>query len=369
MKKLNILLLLEDFNIGGLERVVETLYDGFEKKKYKIQLWCIASGGDLADKFAHAKKNVRILHLRTYHNPLNIFKLSYLIKKERFHIVHTHGYFAGVMGRIAAYIAGVPVIVSHVHTAWNLKSRNRLIDKLLSRITDKIICCSKAVRDFVVYKEGIDLQKTALIYNGCPCVIPDREIISNHNLIHEIQIIVVASLVENKGHRFLFEAIARINRNLENKPIKLIVVGDGPLKMELIQLIQYLEIVENVEFIGIIEDVQPIIARSDILVLPSIKREGMPIVVLEAMCHAKPVIGTRIGGIPELIEDGVNGFLIEPKDSTDLSERILMLVNHKLIREQMGMAGRQIFLNKYTSEKMIQNIDRLYDSLLRKKAV
>ena len=142
---------MEDFKIGGLERVVENIFDSLDRDVYEPSLWCIAGGGKLADEFIMERKDIRVLNLRTYHNPLNILKLAYLLRKQRYHIVHTHGYYASTIGRISALLARVPIIITHVHTTnWNFKRRNIVIEKLLSEVTGKIICCSHAVREFVV---------------------------------------------------------------------------------------------------------------------------------------------------------------------------------------------------------------------------
>jgi hypothetical protein len=132
MHKIKVLQLIEDFKIGGLERTVETIFDGLDKCRYAVSIWCIAAGGEIADKFIREGKDIRILNFKTYHNPLNIIRLSYLIRMNRFQIVHTHGYFTNTMGRISAFLARTPVIISHVHTTyWNFSKRNLWVERVL----------------------------------------------------------------------------------------------------------------------------------------------------------------------------------------------------------------------------------------------
>ena len=123
-QKVKILYLVENFEIGGLERVVETTYDNLDKKKFDPTIWCISSGGDLAEKFILDSKNLKILNIKNYHNPFNIIKLAYEMRKEKFEIAHSHGYFANTIGRMAAFIAKVPIIISHNHTYGNLRKKN-----------------------------------------------------------------------------------------------------------------------------------------------------------------------------------------------------------------------------------------------------
>lgn len=369
MKSRKVLHLIEDLKIGGAERVVETLFHGLNQDGYKVSIWCIAGGGSIADKFIREGKGIRILNLKTYHNPLNIIRLALLIKKNRFQIVHTHGYFAGTMGRVSAFLARTPVIISHVHTTdWNFSKRNLWVEKVLSRITDRIICCANAVEDFLISHEKLDPKKLVTIYNGACCKREEGgNIKGNHAASNEINIVIVASLVENKGHRYLFEALSKIVETRNN--IRLRVVGDGPLKFQLSDYSKSLGIDEYTEFLGTRDDVPAILKTSDILVLPSIKREGLGIALVEAMCQGKPVIGTNIGGIPEVIEDGVNGYLVPPGDSDALAEKLDLLINDKDKRKRMGIEGRKRFEEKFDASIMINKIECLYDSLLDKKSI
>lgn len=369
INKIKLLYLVEDFNIGGLERVVETLCNGLDSDKYDIHLWCIASGGVLAEKLLKEGRSLRILEIRTYYNPFNIVRLSGMIKRERFDIVHAHGYFAGVMGRISAYMAGTPVIISHVHTTyWKFKLRNLLIDRLLSRITDRIICCSYAVRNFVSDFEKIRPDKVTVIYNGSSCEAMNyQELADIDRDPSRFHVVIIASLVENKGHRYLFEAISYLIKEKSDVFIKVFVVGDGPLKASLIEYAENLGIAVHTDFKGLLSDVTPIIHDSDVLVLPSIEREALGMTLLEGMCRAKPVIGTNIGGIPEIINDEVNGYLVKPMDSLALSEKLSILIEDPEKRMKMGMEGRRIFKEKFDAGIMIRKIDELYESLIRQK--
>ncbi len=367
--KIKVLQLVEDFKIGGLERTVETIFDGLDKGRYAVSIWCIAAGGEIADKFIHEGKNIRILNLKTYHNPLNIFRLSYLIRTNRFQIVHTHGYFAGTMGRISAFLARTPVIISHVHTTdWNFSKRNLWVERVLSRITARIICCANVVEDFLISHEKLDPKKLVTIYNGVHCrkeeEISTKVFNSNRGTI---RIITIASLVENKGHKYLLDALSKIV--LHHSVIELSVVGDGPLKARLMDYAKSLGVYDHTKFSGLMDDVRTILKDSDILVLPSVEREGLSIALIEAMCQGKPVIGTNIGGIPEVIEDGVNGYLVPPRDSNALAEKLEILIKDKQERERMGVEGRKKFQERFDARIMISKIEELYKLLLMKKKI
>jgi len=368
-EKIKVLQLVEDFKIGGLERVVESVFNGLNTEKYEPSIWCIAEGGELFDEIIKENMDIRILNIGTYHNPFNIVKLAFLIRNQKFHIIHTHGYYASTMGRISAFLARTPIIIAHVHTTyWDFKKRHLRIEKILSLITDSIICCSNAVKEFIVSKEKINLNKTTIIYNGIHCKkSEDTETVLDLSDQKVVQIAVVASLVENKGHKNLLEAFSKIVRNHSN--VKLTILGDGPLRYQLADQAKRLRISDYTEFLGIVRDVQMILKDCDIVVLPSIAREGLGMAIIEGMCLAKPVIASNIGGIPELVENGVNGYLIPPGDSDSLSEMLEILIKNRELCGRMGAEGRKKFEKDFDADTMIKKVEELYDSLLDKKHV
>ena len=167
MKKRKVLHIVEDLNIGGLERIVESIVIGLNKNKYNVQVWCLARGGKIAEELIDQGIDLKILGMLDYYNPLNIVKLAYYLKKAKISILHMHGYFGNTFGRLSAIIAGVPIKISHVHTTYyDFKKRNICIEKVLSYFTNKIICISKSTKSFVEEFEGISDRKTCLIYNG-----------------------------------------------------------------------------------------------------------------------------------------------------------------------------------------------------------
>jgi glycosyltransferase involved in cell wall biosynthesis len=366
-RKIRVLQLVEDFKLGGQERVIENIFNGLRRDKYIVSLWCIAKGGDLADNFVKQKKDVKILNIKTYHNPLNVVKLAALIRKQKFDIVHTHGYFASTIGRISAFLARTPLIIAHIHTTyWGFKKRHLRIEKALSWVTDNIICCSIAVKKFVVSKEKINSKKITTIYNGVHCrTIKNTEVEKKNNDQETVSIVIVASLVENKGHKILLEAFAKIVPFYNN--VSLSIIGNGPLKYQLLDKARRLKVNEQTEFLGLIHNVQMVIRNCDIVVLPSVFREGLGMAIIEGMCLAKPVIASNIGGIPELVDNGVNGFLVPPGNVDYLSEKLKILINNRELRNKMGQEGRLKFEKNFDANIMNERIEMLYHSLLEKK--
>lgn len=364
MKPETVILIVEDFNIGGLERIVESIYFNLDPNRYKAQIWCIANGGELADELMRKRERIKVFNIRSYYNPLNVLKLAFFVKKDKCRIVHTHGYFASTIGRLAAFIARTPVIISHVHTtASNLSIRNLLIEGMLSRITDCIICCSFAAKEFMVGRVNLQPHKIKIIYNGVP--IPQMNRIDpcdQPKSQNKIQLVIVASLVENKGHKYLFQAVALLQK--EGVNVNLLIVGEGPQKNFLLHYADHLKISKSTRFLGKINHIGDVLQNSDILVLPSIEREGLGVAIIESMSFGLPVIGSNVGVIPEVVKNEKTGFIVPPRDPVVLAEKLKILIQDQNIRYRMGIAGKKRFERKFKMKTMISKIENLYQNQL-----
>jgi L-malate glycosyltransferase len=370
-----ILHIVEDLKVGGLEKILASIVLALDKTKYDVQVWCLARGGDIAQELIEKGISVRILKMESYYNPLNIVRLGLAMNRERFQLIHTHGYFAGTFGRLAAILARLPVIIAHVHgTDYDYSKRNLMIERFLSYFTDRIICISHAVERFITVNEGIRSEKTCLIYNAVAT--PDyflndhlrKEVRASLGLdVEAIVIAIVASLTANKGHGILLTAFKEAFRS--HPSIRLLIVGDGPLRKQLEMATRQLMMDQAVVFTGIRQDVFSLLQTSDIFVLPSQDREGLGVALIEAMAVGLPVIGTNLGGIPEVIEDGENGFLVSPRNPEQLAEALKKLVNDQTLRTGMGLRGRQMYEEKFTLPRMIRQIETLYDHFLERKVI
>jgi glycosyltransferase involved in cell wall biosynthesis len=370
-----ILHIVEDLKIGGLEKVLASIVLSLDKNKYDVQVWCLSAGGHIADELMEKGISVRILDKKSYYNPWQVLSLAYLFRRERFHIIHTHGYFASTFGRLAAILANAPVIITHVHSTYHeYGRRNLIIERILSVFTDCIVCISRAVQKFVVENENIRVERTRIIYNAIE--LPSKELstedkekkrtslgISNRDVV----VIIVASLTANKGHHVLLQAFEKVHRI--NPFLKLIIVGEGSLRMGLHEETSASGIESGVIFTGLRKDVPELLGISDIFVLPSVSREGLGIALIEASAMSLPVIGSDIGGIPEVIETHANGFLVPPGDAERLTHAIETLVSDPDLRKRMGRQGRKIYEEKFTLPRMIQQIEALYDYLLERKVL
>lgn len=369
MNQIKVIQLVEDLKIGGAERVIADIAEGLDRKKYDVSVWCVTRGGETASELSDKGIKVRILGISNYYNPLNIFKLTRLLKDSGPDIVHTHGYFASVIGRLAARKARIPAIVAHVHsTYWDYKKRHIRIERRLSRFTHKIICCSEAVENFVKDFEKIKDGKTIVIYNG---VDEDRfsTFKDSKSLLAELGIDegssvvgTVSSLTPHKGHEHLIQAASLVLDTLPST--RFLIVGDGPLRTRLENQAKNLNIYSSVIFSGERKDIPEILSLMDVFVLPSFSREGLGLAIIEAMAAERPVVATEIGGIPEAVIKEKTGLLVPPGDSDALATAIIEFIQDPKKAKEMGEKGRARVIERFTKTKMLSEIQNVYQSLI-----
>lgn len=366
--RIKVLHLVEDLKTGGAERIIADISEGLNRQEFAAGVWCLTRGGEIADELKNKGIPVGILRISNYHNPLTILGLSHLLRKEKPDIVHTHLYFASVIGRLAARRAAIPILLSHVHsTYWEYKKRHIWMERFLSRITKKIICCSKAVEHFVTHQERIRSSKTIVIYNGVdeerfsstkePSLIKTQLGIDSESPV----VGSVSSLKALKGHTYLLRAVPLITDIFPKT--KFLIVGDGPLRPLLEAQVKEENISSSVIFTGTRQDIPDLLSAMDVFILPSCLREGLGIAIIEAMAAAKPVVATDIGGIPEVVRSGATGLLVPPRDEIALGEAIIQLLKNPEMSKHLGKQGKLRFKKRFTKKKMISEIENLYKAL------
>ncbi len=369
MAKSRILQLVEDLKVGGAERVIAEMAKGLDREKFAVCVWCLARGGEIADELEESGIQTKILDIQNYHNPIQAIKFVRLLRKEGPDIIHCHGYFASVIGRIAAKLSGVPALISHVHsTYWNYRKRHILMERILSFLTHKIVCCSEAVKKFVTECEGIKPSKVMVIYNG----VDEEKFFLRKNSsslktqlgIHPEDSVVgtISSLAPHKGQADLIRAAPAVFESFPH--VRILIVGDGMLREKLENLTRDLKIQDRVIFAGTRTDAAQLLSLMDVFVLPSSSREGLGLAIIEAMACEKPVVATAVGGIPEVVLNGETGFLVPPRNPDALARAIGELLHNPQKAKEMGRRGRMRFEEKFTRKKMISEIEALYQSLI-----
>lgn len=363
---INVVHMVEALEIGGLERVVDTIATGLDKNRFHPSVWCLVRGGRIFDELKNKGIDVQILNMRSHRDVLFFANLCRKLRRERIHVLHTHGCTATTMGRLAGIFARTPVVLSHMHTTyWDCTLRQLFIEKFLSCFSDRILCCSQAVADLAGDREKIRADKLEVIYNGVDIDKFERN--SQRRIADEKEIVIgcVASFAPHKGHKYLLDAAKSVIDTCSDK-VKFVLVGEGALKGELEEQAERLGISSYIIFRETVTDISEIMSSVDIAVLPSSEREGLGLAIIEAMAAGKPVIATSLGGLPEVVEHGKNGLLVPPKDTASLAGAMLYMLNHREEAIQMGVEGRAIVKKKFSVQGMLEKIENLYQGLLKR---
>ncbi|MEW5761152.1 MAG: glycosyltransferase family 4 protein [Candidatus Thermoplasmatota archaeon] len=297
--------------------------------------------------------------------------------KENFDIIHCHsyGYFHLNIGAFVKKIRGKKLVLTpHFHPEWSMwggkkrKFLRKIYDKFFSKIVlesiDRIIFVSKKEMELmgiendrcVVIPNGVDINRFSTMLDG-------KKFRNKYGLEDDKVVLFVGRLASNKGLDFLMECIPNIIK--EHRKTKFVFVGeDSGMYGRLLEIIKNLEINENVLFTGHLSEELLISAYKacDILVLPS-EYEAFGIVLLEAMACAKPCIGTRVGGITDVIDDGKNGITVEYGKKKEMEEAIVHLLENEKVCKNMGICGKRKVEEKFTWEKITKEIENVYKGI------
>lgn len=379
MTKTKVLHIITRLDRGGSSTNVIDTVNGLDRNFYKVDL--ISGLTYDPDQKIHQSlqtKNLKVIFVDSLRRNINPFydflafiKLFNIIRKGHYDIVHTHSSKAGILGRWAAKLAGVPRIIHtpHGHVFYGYFNRwitnlFILIERFTALITDKIITLTNIGKQDHVKLKIAPLKKFKTIYSGIDIEKFKEDAPGAKSLREKYQIPAksfvigaVARLDEVKGNDYLIKAFAKVLK--KHSDICLLLAGDGDQRSVLENFTRELGIEKKVFFIGFSNDVNAVYSLIDIFVLASLN-EGMGRVILEAMAFSKPIIATRVGGIPELIEDQTNGLLVPCKNSEYLAEAIMILLADPKLRTQLGIQAKKKVNEKFSLGKMIHDIDHLY---------
>jgi len=357
---------------GGAQQVCYDIVTNLKRAGYPVEVAC-ASGGELVDRLRGKGVPVHTVDaLKRDFSPLNdliaLFALYRLIRRGRYIIVHCHSTKAGLLGRLAARLAQRPIILFTAHgwafsegraywKRWLLAQAERLVAK----VTTKIICVSKHDRELALQFKVARPDQLVVVHNG---IVPHRFLqadgarVRRQLGLEETPVLTfVGRLATPKDPLTLLRAIQSLSRG------KLILVGDGPLQSRAERFIRQNGLASRVILTGARMDIPDILAASDVFVLSS-RWEGLPLVIIEAMMVGLPVVASRVGGVPELVEDGITGFLVPPGDPEALAEALQRLFKDKELRRRMGEAGREKALRSFTLGRMLRETQAVYEEML-----
>lgn len=289
------------------------------------------------------------------------------LEQRQVDIFHSHAGIGweGHTGIYAARSAGVPVIVRTEHLPFLITDHREYYNhRQLMQSIDRLVCVSEeALLSFV--RGGVPRTKLSVVRNGVKPVKAQRTrqaVRIGLELAPKVPLVLtVGRLTPQKNHAMLVAAMQHVLARVPTA--QLLIVGDGRLRIELEQVVKTHGLQSTVRMLGQRNDVADLLQAADLFVLPS-EYEGLPLVLLEAMAAGLPVVGTRVCGIRETINDGITGRLVELNDVVGLAQCIVELLDNRLLARQIGAAGRQHFAQDWSAERMIAEIDEVYQQLL-----
>jgi glycosyltransferase involved in cell wall biosynthesis len=291
--------------------------------------------------------------------PIAIVRLLILVRREKIDAIHSHDRWTAMFGRCVSALSGVDYFYTAHIEFFSRKATARLFGRNVTAV-------SEAVKQNLIGYFGIPRDHIQVIYNGQDVKPPTAEqcraIQERYELTARDRVISsIGRLTALKGHRFLLAALRELCGN--HPEVKCLLVGDGDERGTLEQLARDLHVSKHVVFCGALEDVTPIIGVSEFTVLPSLS-EGLPLVALESLLLGVPVVASKVGGIPELVVDGVNGRLVSPGDVQGLATSIQWMLKNREQSARMGLNGRDTLRDKFSGRVMLGEYERYYDARL-----
>lgn len=371
---MKILYIIGGLGVGGAERQLLYLVEGIARL---ADVTVVSfSGSDVAllpefDRLAGVQ--TVLCPKRLGIDPMLIPRLVAMLRRERPAIVHTYLRTANYWGRVAACLAGVPIRIAGERVIEVERGRlANLLDRMLSSVTNRVVVNAAAIRDYLISAEGLDSAKIEVIHNGVPVsqalLEPDVRTVRSELGLGELELLVafIGRLVPQKNPGLFLEMAQSVLRS--GLKCGFLVLGDGPLRPRLGEQARNLGIEESVRFVGVRNDVPRILGAIDLLVLTS-DWEGLPNVVLEALAAGVPTVATNVGGVGELLTDGVTGYVVPPQDLSTLVNRVIGMLSDRSFRAECGRRGREYVQSHFSISAMVDSTVALYNTALRSRGL
>lgn len=367
--------IVPDLRTGGAERHVTTLAPKMNPEKFESSVICIGEEGELFEKLPQAGIEAAALHLGGKKNAVRALRqLISRMRSERPDLVVMRGYNAEVLGRVAAFVARVHHNVVWVHGVdfehEHRSSVRNILDRFLVHWTSSYFGVAEAQKSYLVDGLHCPDRKVQIIHNGVDLALfdvrSDRGILAEFGIAAGDPVVgIIAALRPEKDHLSLLHAALTVLNDIPQA--QFLIVGDGTTRADLETLCTRLDIEGNVHFTGMRKDIHEILRAIDVFTLSSTK-ETFPISVLEAMACARPVVCTDVGGIREVVENGVSGYLVPPKDPIQLAARLMELLSNPELARRMGEAGRRRIEADYSLERSVRATERAFEEIVDGRA-
>ena len=362
---------LHSLHVGGAEVLAARLARGLGDR-VRFLFACLDDLGTLGEELRQEGFPVHLLRRRSGLDWRCSYRLGRLLCREQVDVIHAHQYTPFFYGSTARLLYRRPAVLFTEHGRHfpDFPRRKRMLaNRLLLRRADRVIGVGEAVRRALISNEGIPAERVDVICNGIDLKpfgteIPDRTAVRREMSIgpHDLVIVLVARLDYLKDHATAIRTLARVVK--QRQDARLVLVGQGPELSKIEEQVRQSGVEGNVRLLGQRKDIARLLAVSDVFLLTSIS-EGIPLTLIEAMAAGVPVVSTNVGGVAEVIEDGVTGLLAPSGNDEALAEHVLRLSVDEGLRRRMAECGRRRAAETFSEGRMQADYLRLYEEPTR----
>ena len=367
----NILHIIDKFSMDGktpssCALLFKDWSEKYNKTKFNVSYCGLKSKDPGSIMLEDAGEKVFYLNKGKY-SFSNISAIIDLIEHENVDLIHLHGYSSANFGRVAAKKKKIPAIV-HEHAILKVQPHQFIADFLLKNYTTRGMAVAKAVKEFMIKGRSVPEEKIDVVYNSTNM---DRFVDFNNDEIQTIKkeynipenfktIGTITRLREEKGNKYFIEAVSEIVKDFPET--RFLIVGEGPLKADLINQAKELNVDKYVVFTGFTKNVPLMIAAFDVNVIPSLT-EGCPSALIEAMMSKKAIVATDVGGISEILKDSVTGLIIASKNSSKIAESVKRFLKDDKMAQEMGLAAYKES-TQFKVENIVLQHEKIYEQVI-----
>jgi len=366
---MKILFLTTHLNIGGIATYILSLSKALKLKGKDV--FVASSGGSLVPELEksnipHIKLNISTKSELSPKVFKSVFALTRIVKELDIDIIHAQTRVTQVVGFFVSRLCKINLV-----TTCHGFFRNNIGRKLFPSWGERVIAISEAVRDHLINDFRVDKNRISLIYNGIDVKKflkdfsqEEKDKLKDRFGIKKACAVIgtIARFTPDKGHDVLLYALCEILK--KRSDVQLVFVGDGKERLYIMDLVEELNLSDNVVFIDTQINTIDILSVIDVFMFTPRRKEGLGIALLEALASGKAAVATNVGGIPSVIEDNINGFLVPPSNPKALVEPVLRLLEDKDLYKRMSHVARQKVIEKFSVDGMADKVETLYKELI-----
>jgi glycosyltransferase involved in cell wall biosynthesis len=368
--------LIDHLGSGGAQEALLSLAKYLDRRRFQVEVATLHGQGHYGEICRQLAVPLHVLSPHKY-LPLYLPKLLHLLKTGKFDLIHCHLTASNLIGKPLAAILGVPLIFNYdQNDMYRTQQKTRLLlDRLANLLTDHIVAVSASTRDFLIRREGVPAEKITLIYNGVdlarfqPASDASTRVTWRRKwgLPENTPVVAGVGRLRRQKNFPLFLRVAR--EVLQEVPqAGFVIAGEGPERQDLEILARDLGIASQVHFLGYVRDTRELYEAVDLLLMTS-HAEGTPLTVLEAMAMGVPVVATRVDGMAEVLDDGVDAYLVPPGDLSAFARSSCRLLQDKALARRFIQAGREKVRNHYSAVSMTQQLENIYLEYLQDRTM